>query len=167
MTSQVDATAQETLLNAVLDTFYYEDGELKPLTQSSLNFINASKKSLGKANASLIEGILKEEVADGAFKFFSRAEEKGCTHPILSRCLANCFEQGDMGVPENTSTALDYYIKSISGMSPYVIFPTFLPLRLFLFTTSVLISLSGCCSFELFFLLCFFSTCCLFLLCHL
>lgn len=113
--NQVDNEMSEVLLNKCLDALMYQNAELRPPTHSTLRLIEDAKSKLGEANASLIEGIRMFKFDQASFKWFAKAEEKGCKHPALYYFMGMCYADGGTGVDKDDSKTLEYYDMTIAG----------------------------------------------------
>lgn len=110
---KLDATALKVCLDALL----HQDGEPKNHTVRALEAVLGARVKLNEANALFIEGVRHIRRYGESLKYFSEAEEKGCTHPYLYYFLGLCFIGGCRGVPTNNTKAFDYNAKAIAGKS--------------------------------------------------
>lgn len=103
------------IIDAVLATLLYQNGTLRELTHRTLNLIEETKTKVGEANAWLLEGIRQFNVSSDPFKYFTEAEEKGCSHSALHHFIGECYRRGDRGVGKCINKAQQYYGQAFLG----------------------------------------------------
>lgn len=107
---------QDDALNEVLSALVYGDGSCKPIVHRTLKLYNDLKEVMGEANSLFVEALLERNTPYYS-TLLLEARAKGCHHPVFYRHLAHCYYNGSKSIPQDTSKALDYGIKAVSGMS--------------------------------------------------
>lgn len=114
-------------LNACLNDLLYQDGTFKAVTSNAVKHIEAAKGKLGEANTLFIEGVRayrRDKMAHDqyplkkfvSFEYLSKAQAKGCQHPVLYYFLGECCRLFCEGVDFMVPWTLRYYDMAIKGM---------------------------------------------------
>lgn len=113
-------------LDRIFEALFYEDGKRKLLTLKTMRYVREIQANVNEGDSLLVEGMLRHQRATFSPSFFYKAEDEGCTHPLLyyyfgessfdaQSCQVAPLYRARAYVPPEV-----YYTKAIGGMLAFV-----------------------------------------------
>lgn len=105
------------MFSRALRALCYEDGERKQSTLYSIQLVEEAMAT-NHPDALILKGIERSHFPGEAFKYFSEAESRGSTHPLLYYHLGQCYCRVTSEITRSSEKAIEYFTRAIQGMWP-------------------------------------------------